>query len=111
MTNLEYYEKLIAEFPEVQRKGKANPYTSLNGHMFSFLDKENKLSLRFSKEVQANFMEKFNTSLSVQHGSVMNGYAIVPQELLENTPLLKEYFSQSLDFIKSLKPKPTKAKK
>jgi len=28
------YEKLIATVPEIERKGAANPYTSLNGHMF-----------------------------------------------------------------------------
>ena len=31
------YEKLIATNPKVQRKGATLPYTSLNGHMFSYL--------------------------------------------------------------------------
>ncbi len=34
---LALYEKLIATHPEIERKGGANPYTSLNGHMFSLL--------------------------------------------------------------------------
>ncbi len=35
---LALYEKLIATNPKIKRKGAANPYTSLNGHMFSYLD-------------------------------------------------------------------------
>jgi hypothetical protein len=34
---LALYDKLIATHPEIERKGAANPYTSLNGHMFSLL--------------------------------------------------------------------------
>lgn len=33
---LELYEKLVATCPEVERKGASMPYTSHNGHMFSF---------------------------------------------------------------------------
>ena len=34
---LALYEKLVATNPDVARKGAKTPYTSLNGHMFSFL--------------------------------------------------------------------------
>ena len=44
------YEALVADFPEVERKGVSMPYTALNGNMFSFLDKEGMLSLRFSQD-------------------------------------------------------------
>ena len=30
------YDRIIATQPEVTRKGATMPYTSLNGHMFSF---------------------------------------------------------------------------
>ena len=32
---LALYEKLIATHPQIERRGAANPYTSLNGHMFT----------------------------------------------------------------------------
>lgn len=32
---VEWYEKLVATNPSVERKGATHPYTSLNGHMFS----------------------------------------------------------------------------
>ena len=35
---LSQYEDLVALNAEVDRKGAAMPYTSRNGHMFSFLD-------------------------------------------------------------------------
>jgi hypothetical protein len=31
------YDLIIATQPDVKRKGATMPYTSLNGHMFSFL--------------------------------------------------------------------------
>ncbi|MCB0481177.1 MAG: hypothetical protein KDC83_07075 [Flavobacteriales bacterium] len=108
---LKKYEELVAHFPAIQRKGKANPYTSLNGHMFSFLDKEARLSLRFSDEGQKEFMEKHNAPLSIQYGSVMRGYAVVPLDLQKDIEALKPYFAQSVAFISSLKPKPTTKKK
>lgn len=44
--NLALYEKLVATNPEVKRKGATIPYTSKNGHMFSFLAKDGNVSLR-----------------------------------------------------------------
>ena len=40
------YDKLIATIPEIERKGDANPYTSLNGNMFTLLHKHS-LAIRF----------------------------------------------------------------
>jgi hypothetical protein len=108
---LELYEDLVAMHPEIKRKGKANPYTSHNGHMFSFLDKKGTLGIRLSKEDKAAFEEKYNSPPFIQYGAVMNGYVTVPQSLLEDTKNLFPYFEKSLAFINSLKPKPTTKKK
>lgn len=35
---LDLYNKLIATNPKIERKGAVHPYTSLNGHMFTYLD-------------------------------------------------------------------------
>ncbi|HAW18717.1 MAG TPA: hypothetical protein DCX14_00905 [Flavobacteriales bacterium] len=111
MKNLDHYERLVEQFPSVTRKGKTMPYTSLNGHMFSFLDKEGKVSIRFSDAELEIFLEKYSTEGSIQHNSVMRGYAIIPQDMLEDTNKLVPYFQKSLDYIGSLKPKPTKKPK
>ncbi len=104
------YEKLVATNSKVVRKGASMPYTSLNGHMFSFLAKDGKMSLRLPSGEQESFMEMYDTELSVQYGSVMKEYVVVPDELLENTAKLKDYFDHSYQYVGSLKPKPTKKK-
>jgi len=109
-TSLAHYEQLVQAFPEVERKGKTMPYTSLNGNMFSFIDKEGVLSIRLSAEHREAFIAKYNTELSVQHGRVMKEYVLVPHTLLSNTEELSPYFKQSLDYTGGLKPKATKKK-
>lgn len=44
------YDQLINANPTIERKGKTMPYTSLNGHMFSFLSKEGTMGLRQNRE-------------------------------------------------------------
>ena len=108
--DLQLYEDLVATNPDVKRKGKTMPYTSLNGHMFSFLDKTGSVALRLPKEEREAFLSLYNTELSVQYGSVMKEYVVIPNELLQNTGDLKEYFDLSYEYVGSLKPKPTKTK-
>ncbi|MHA1906437.1 MAG: TfoX/Sxy family protein [Candidatus Thorarchaeota archaeon] len=108
---LELYERLIDTHPEIERKGKTMPYTSLNGHMFSLLSKDGSLGLRLSKKDREAFEEKYNTPLFEQYGAIMKEYVTVPDDLLENTKELKEYLVASYEYIKTLKPKPTKKKK
>jgi len=109
--NLDLYEKLVATNPSVTRKGATMPYTSMNGHMFSFLAKDGKLALRLPSGERETFMEKYQTELCVQHGAVMKEYVVIPDDLLENTKELKKYFDVSYEYVSSLKPKPTKKKK
>ncbi len=108
---LELYEKLVATNPDVDRKGASMPYTSLNGHMFSFLTKEGSLALRLPDEELAAFIRKYKTALCEQHGRVMKEYAVVPDALLKKTKELKKFFDLSCSYVGSLKPKPTKRKK
>jgi TfoX/Sxy family transcriptional regulator of competence genes len=101
------YENLIATSPEVELKGAKMPYTSLNGHMFSFLTSTGTLALRLPADAREAFIEKYETSMCVQHGRVMQEYVEVPDALLRQTSKLKEYFTQSRDYVASLAPKPT----
>ena len=56
--NLELYAKLAATLPGVPIKGAAMPYTSLNGHMFSYLSKTGRLELRLPEPVRDAFIKK-----------------------------------------------------
>jgi hypothetical protein len=108
---LELYGKLVATNPSVERKGAAMPYTSLNGHMFSFLTKTGTMALRLPAEERDAFLKKYKTTLCEQHGSVMEEYVEVPDGLLKKTQELKKYFDLSYAYVGSLKPKATTRKK
>ena len=107
---LKLYDSLVATKPGVDRKGAAMPYTSLNGHMFSFLAKTGSLALRLPAEERDAFLKKYKARLCEQHGIVLEEYVQVPDALLKRTQELKSYFELSYAYVSSLKPKPTKNK-
>src|SRR3984885_579890 len=108
---LALYEKLVATNPNIERKGATVPYTSLNGHMFSYLTKEGKLALRLPAEERAAFLQKYKAKLCEAYGRVQPEYVEVPDSLLSSTRELKKFFDSSYEYVGSLKPKPTTKKK
>jgi hypothetical protein len=102
---LALYEKLIATMPEIERKGAVHPYTSLNGHMFSYLDQTGTMGLRLPKDEVDAFLKKYKTSLFESYGVVKKDYVTVPDSLLEKTKELKRYLAISYEYAKNLKPK------
>ena len=62
---LELYDAGLATIPDLHRKGAANAYTSLNGHMFSFIDKTGTMSLRLPTVQREASLSNFKTELSV----------------------------------------------
>jgi TfoX/Sxy family transcriptional regulator of competence genes len=108
---MKYYDKLVATNPKVEFKGATMPYTSLNGHMFSFLTKTGKLALRLPTEERDTFLKEYGAKLCEQHGAVLKEYVEVPDALLKKTQELKEFFNISYAYVGSLQPKPTKRKK
>jgi hypothetical protein len=107
---LELYDKITSSIPGVKRKGAAMPYTSVNGHMFSFIDADGNVSLRLSPEDRETFIKTYKTKLSEQHGIVMKEYVVVPDKILKDSKKITGYFKSSYDYVSSLKPKPTKKK-
>jgi hypothetical protein len=84
------------------------PYTSMNGHMFSFLTPDGTLALRLPRPVREAFLERYRTALVEQHGAVMREYVAVPADLLDRLEELKPYFDRSCEYVGSLKPKATR---
>ncbi len=105
------YEKVVATLPEVERKGATIPYTSVNGHMFSYVAKDGMVGLRLPEEERDAFLKKYNTKLCEQYGIVQKEYVVVPDALLKKTAELKKYFAMGYAYVSSLKPKPTTRKK
>jgi TfoX/Sxy family transcriptional regulator of competence genes len=105
------YETQVATLPGVERKGADNPYTSLNGNMFSLLlSPEGRLALRLPNPEREQFLEKYKTTLFEAYGAVMQEYVAVPDRLLSKSKELQKYFAMSYAYAKTLKAKPTKKK-
>jgi len=104
------YEELIAAIPGVERKGDANPYTALNGNMFTLLHQSKNLAMRLPAGEREQFLKKHKAKLFEAYGAVMQEYVAVPDALLGNKKELAKYLQASYAYAKTLKPKPTKKK-
>lgn len=105
---LALYDKLIKTHPDIERKGVKLPYTSFNGHMFTFLSEAGVLAIRLPKDEREAFLKKYATTLMESHGAIMKEYVTVPKNLLKKTKELKKYLDISYEYVKTLKPKPQK---
>ena len=102
---LELYDALIAKCPRFDRRGKTMPYTSANGHMFSLLNKDGQIGIRFSKSVQEKYIQEFESTIFKSYGAVMKGYVQIPDHMLEDLDTLAEYLNESYDYVMTLTPK------
>ena len=108
---LALYDALIATNPAVQRKGDTVPYTSLNGHMFSALHKDNTVALRLPEPDRAGFLKKYKTALASHYGVMQPEYVVVPDALLAKTRDLQRYFEVSFAYVSAMTPKAVAKKK
>lgn len=102
---LELYEKLIATNPKIERKGDVHPYTSLSGHMFTYLDQTGTLEILLPHEEVEGFLARYKSTLFESYGVVKKDWVTAPEALLKNTKELKKYLERSLEHMKTLKPK------
>jgi TfoX/Sxy family transcriptional regulator of competence genes len=105
------YDKLIGTRPEIERKGDANPYTAVNGNMFTILLGWERLGIRLPEEERAKFLKKYGTTLLEAYGAVMKEYVAVRDALLGKTKELARYLDLSYEYARMLKPKATAKKK
>lgn len=110
---LKQYEKLVESIPELEIKSNFGfPYTSIHGHMFSLLSKSGYVGIRLPIQERKTFLEKYNSTLyQPEPGPLLKEYVTIPNDLLSDTEELKKYLLLSLDYVKTLKPKPQKKKK
>lgn len=102
---LKIYDELVSKCPRFERLGKTMPYTSANGYMFSALNKAGEIGIRFSKEVQEKYMQELNTTFFLSYGAKMNGYILIPEEMLSDLDNVSKYLNESYDYVMSLKKK------
>jgi hypothetical protein len=104
-SQLNLYRQLVAGNTLVEIKGATVPYTSFNGHMFSYLEKDGSFGLRLPPKTLDEFLKKYNTTLFKSYGIIKKEFALVPDGLFKNTEELLPYFELSFEYGKSLKPK------
>ncbi len=102
---LKIYDELVAKCTRFERKGKTMPYTSANGYMFSLLNKAGEIGIRFSKEVQKQYIDKFDSTIFKSYNSIMHGYVFIPELMLQDLPNAAKYLDQSYDYTMGLEPK------
>lgn len=102
---LKQYDTLISKCLRFERKGKTMPYTSANGYMFSLLNKSGEIGIRFSKEVQKKYMEEWDTTIYKSYNSIMHGYVLIPENMLNDLDNLAKYLNESYDYVMTLDPK------
>lgn len=108
---LERYRAAVELAGIGELKGAKNPYTSLNGHMFSFLDVDGVLAIRLSDELETEFRSQYDSEAVTQYGRTMQGYSSVPSELLADATAISEWIRRAWEWVGSLPPKPTKKPK
>tara|TARA_E500000318_G_scaffold57298_1_gene53186 strand:- start:1021 stop:1422 length:402 start_codon:yes stop_codon:yes gene_type:complete len=108
LSRLELYDKIIEKCPRFERKGKSMPHTSANGYMFTALNKDGEIGVRFSKEVQEKYMKRFGTSFYRSYGAIMKGYVLIPKMMFNDLDYLADLFDESYDHVMSLPPKTSK---
>jgi len=102
---LKIYDELVKRCPDFERKGKTMPYTSANGYMFSLLNKSGEIGIRFSQEVQRQYMQQHNTTHFQSYGATMKGYILITDELLEDLDQVASLLNESYAYVMSLEPK------
>ena len=102
---LKIYDELVARCPRFERKGKTMPYTSANGYMFSLLNKAGEIGIRFSKDRQKKYIKEFDTTIFKSYNSIMHGYVLIPDKMLEDLEQVSKLLDESYDYVMSLKPK------
>ena len=102
---LKVYDALVAKCPRFERKGKTVASTTANGRMFSMLNKEGEIGIRFSKEVQKKYLEAFNTTIYKSYNAVMHGYILITEAMLKDLDHVAKLLDESYDYVMSLEPK------
>ena len=105
---LALFDALLATRPGIKRKGADNAYAAVNGNMFLLMQPSGVLAMRLPEGAREEFLKKYKARLHEAYGAVMKEYVTVPDSLLGKTKELGKYLALSHEYVKSLKPKPTK---
>jgi hypothetical protein len=105
---LDRYDRLIATIPGLERKGASIPYTSVNGHMSSYLTESGSLVLRLSGPDRGRFIAEHATRLHEAYGIVQKEFVDVPDDLFTAADRVAPWFAASYAWVAGQKPRATR---
>ncbi len=98
------FEAAIEAAAAMQRKGKANPYTSANGHMFSQINKDDQLGIRLPKSRQAELLEEYGAGPFKSYGATMRDYVCLTEDMLAVPALITALLEEGQAFVSAMPP-------
>lgn len=98
------YESAIAASDRFERKGKANPYTSTNGHMFSQINKDDQLGIRLPKPRQADLLDQYGAGPFKSYGATMRDYVCLTDDMLADQKLITLLLEEGFAFVAAMPP-------
>jgi hypothetical protein len=98
------FDSAIAASGDFARKGKANPYTSANGHMFSQINKDDQLGIRLPKSRQKALAEQFGAGPFKSYGATMRDYVCLTSEMLSEPALVTWLLEEAFAFVSAMPP-------
>jgi len=79
---LDCYKRAVAKRDDIKVKGAKTSYTAINGNMFSFIDDQARICLRFSEKRKAELNKFYGSTDVLQYGAVMRGYVSFSDEVI-----------------------------
>lgn len=73
--------------------------------MFSQLNKDGEIGIRFSKEDQKPLIQELNSDYFRSYGAVMQGYVVMPESVIQDTAQLVKYLNLGHEYVLSPEPK------
>ena len=101
------FDLMIAGIKDIERKGAAMPYVSINGNMYGMVSKANAIGIRLSPADLTAFLAAGATPFEGTPGFITKEYATVPPTLYSDKAALQGWFKKSHAFASALKPKKT----
>ena len=103
-TLISLFERAIDAADGFERKGKANPYTSANGHMFSQINKDDQLGIRLPKPRQKELLDAYGAGSFKSYGATMRDYVCLTDEMLADEALVASLLEEGFAFVSAMPP-------
>jgi len=102
---LEQFDRIVAQVPGLERKGKTMPYCSDNTYMFALFNKAGEVGFRLSKTDQLQFLEDFDSGPYLSYGATMKDYVRIPESMVQDEKSAAIYLEKAWKYVQGLPPK------